>query len=731
MKRLIAILCILSFGILPNMAQEKKSFTLEEIMGGGARGPMSQGGITAWWGDKLVEINANEIQNIDLKNGTKSKLLSLDPIKSELKEKGLGEMMGNSIQFMKDQNKALINTRTHRVIYNLDKKAVEMSVARVRGAQNETVEQNHLTSAYTKGNNFFVMYNGKEQQVTNDPEGWLNGQSVHRDEFGIRNGIFWSPKGNLVAFYRMDQSMVTDYPQVNTSTRIATLAPDKYPMAGMTSHKVYVGIYNPATQKTVFMKTADPTDRYFTNISWSPDEKSLFIIELNRDQNHAELIQYNAETGEKMTTLYEETHPKYVEPQNPLTFLPWDDSKFIYQSQRDGYNHLYLMDLKQPQQGDWKACAAGGKCLENIKVTPITKGDWLVKSIVGFIPATKEIVGTGTQESPLNTNPFVVSVVNGKQHTIGNTDGNHRVTLSGSGKYVIDSYSSATKLTTVDVLATNGKGKTLNLSTATEDPMAKYKLPEIELGTIKAADGVTDLYYRLIKPVDFDPTKKYPAVIYVYGGPHTQLITNTRNYGANGWFLYMAQLGYVVYTVDCRGSSNRGLLFENCTFRQLGTEEMKDQIKGVEFLKSTGFVDPARIGVHGWSYGGFMTTNLMLTYNDIFKTGVAGGPVINWALYEVMYGERYMDTPETNPEGFKGNNLCLRAKDLKGKLQIIIGGNDPTCVPQHTYSFLRACIDAGTQPDLFVYPGDGHNMGGKDRIHLYKRITQYFEDYLK
>ena len=240
-----------------------------------------------------------------------------------------------------------------------------------------------------------------------------------------------------------------------------------------------------------------------------------------------------------------------------------------------------------------------------------------------------------------------------------------------------------------------------------------------------------DLYYRITKPSDFDPNKKYPAVIYVYGGPHAQMITNTRNYGASGWDIYMANHGYVVFTLDNRGSSNRGLLFENCTFRNLGTEEMKDQMKGVEFLKSTGFVDPDRIGVHGWSFGGFMTTNLMLTYNDIFKVGVAGGPVINWALYEVMYGERYMDTPESNPEGYKGNNLTLRAGDLKGKLQIIIGANDPVCVPQHTMSFLRACIDAGTQPDFFTYPGDEHNMRGRDRVHLYTRITQYFEDYLK
>jgi dipeptidyl-peptidase-4 len=274
------------------------------------------------------------------------------------------------------------------------------------------------------------------------------------------------------------------------------------------------------------------------------------------------------------------------------------------------------------------------------------------------------------------------------------------------------------------------KGKTVNLLNATE-PLDAYKRPEITVGTLKAADGKTDLYYRLIKPVDFDPNKKYPAVIYVYGGPHAQLIHNTRNYDARGWDLYMAQLGYVMLTVDNRGSENRGMEFENAIYRQLGTEEMKDQMKGVEMLKSLPYVDADRIGVHGWSFGGFMTTNLMLTYNDTFKVGVAGGPVIDWNYYEIMYGERYMDTEAQNPEGFKNANLKLRAGDLKGRLQIIIGANDPTCVPQHTVTFLRACIDAGTQPDFFIYPGAGHNMTGRDRFHLYTRITRYFEDYLK
>jgi dipeptidyl-peptidase-4 len=607
----------------------------------------------------------------------------------------------------------VVSTTTHRVLVDIDKKEVMWKQAINSKGANQKWNKESRSVAFTIANNLYVTTaDGQEYQVTDEPEGVLCGQSVHRDEFGINGGIFWSPKGNLLAFYRMDQSMVTDYPQVNTSTRIATLEPDKYPMAGMTSHKVTVGVYNPATQATVYLKAGDPTDRYFTNVSWSPDEKKVYMIEVNRDQNHAQLCRYDAVTGEKEAVLYEEKHPKYVEPQHPIVFLPWNENQFIYQSQRDGYNHLYLFDTT-------------GK-----EVKQLTQGEWIVKSILGFNEKSKEIIITSTEISPLQDNAYAVNVKNGKRRLIGAGEGVHRVQLSGSGKYVIDSYTSHNVARNIDILPVAGKGKSINLLTA-ENPMDAYQMPEITLGTIKAADGKTDLYYRLVKPVNFDENKKYPAVIYVYGGPHAQLITDVRNYGAGGWDIYMAQLGYVMLTVDNRGSANRGLEFENCIHRQLGTEEMKDQMKGVELLKSLGYVDEGRIGVHGWSFGGFMTTNLMLTHNNVFKVGVAGGPVIDWKMYEVMYGERYMDTPQANPEGYKKADLTQRAGDLKGRLQVIIGANDPVCVPQHSVAFLRACIDAGTQPDYFIYPGGAHNMYGRDRVHLYTRITRYFEDFLK
>ena len=717
MKRIVNLLVLLMMMVSTVAAQDKKSFTLEDLMPGGNNfynlQPQNRLGLK-WWGDVCIQGDVETLKSIHPTKGKEATLISLEEVNQLLEANKLGKVhhLYNAVMPY-EAKQVLVNTKEYQVLIDIDQKSIVWKQPVNTKAANRDWNKQSRHMAFTIDNNLFVATaEGKELQVTDEAEGILCGQSVHRNEFGIAKGTFWSPKGNLLAFYRMDQSMVTDYPQIDYTARIATLAPDKYPMAGMTSHKVTVGVFNPATQQTVYLKAGDPTDRYFTNISWSPDEKSIYVIELNRDQNHSQLVRYNASTGEKEAMLYEEKHAKYVEPEHPLTFLPWDENQFIYQSQRDGFNHLYLFDTT-------------GK-----EIKQITKGEWLVQDILGFDAKRKEVIVMSTECSPLQSNAFAVNIKTGKTRLIGAAEGVHRVQLSASGKYVIDHFTSSKTARRIDILPVASKKEGVNLLTAT-NPMDAYQMPEIKVGTIKAADGKTDLYYRLVKPVNFDASKKYPAVIYVYGGPHAQLINDVRNYGAGGWDIYMAQLGYVMLTVDNRGSANRGQEFENCTFRQLGTEEMKDQMKGVDLLKSLGYVDENRIGVHGWSFGGFMTTNLMLTYNDTFKVGVAGGPVINWAYYEVMYGERYMDTPQSNPEGYKKNNLLLRAGDLKGRLQLIIGANDPVCVPQHSFNFLRACADAGTQPDFFLYPGDEHNMFGRDRVHLYTRITRYFEDYLK
>lgn len=576
------------------------------------------------------------------------------------------------------------------------------------------IDSNVLSGATVvlRDNNLFVVYSdAREVKVTNDGSREIvYGQAVHRNEFGINKGTFWSNDGQLLAFYRMDQSMVTDYPQVNTFERVATYEPDKYPMVGMNSHKVTIGIFDLNTETTTYLNLGDVTDRYFSNITWSPDNRLLYFYELNRDQNHASLDVYDVATGNKVKTLYTESSDKYVEPLHPITFLPWDASKFIYWSWKDGFTHLYLMDVNGKELGQ------------------ITSGQWVVTELIGFCKSTNSLIITSKEAHNLQNNIYSINLKTKKRKLLDNGKGVHRASLSEDGLYLIDTWSEPDVPRKCAVTSTK-TGKRIMLGTA-EDPWEGYYHPIFESGTIKAADGNTDLYWRMVKPADFDTTKKYPTIIYVYGGPHAHNVEASWHWGSRSWETYMAEKGYIVYILDNRGSENRGRDFEQATFRRLGQEEMKDQMCGVNYLKSLHYVDADRLGVHGWSFGGFMTISLMTNYPDVFKVGVAGGPVIDWKWYEIMYGERYMDTPQSNPDGYKQTSLLCKAKDLKGKLQIIIGMNDPTVVPQHALMFLNACAEAGTQPDFFAYPGEGHNMKGHRSVHLHERITQYFEDYL-
>lgn len=568
-------------------------------------------------------------------------------------------------------------------------------------------------AAVVKGHNLFVLSpDGSSHQLTTDGSPTIvYGQTVHQNEFGINGGLFWSPDGGQLAFYRMDQSMIAPYPLVHIDARKATEEKLYYPMAGMPSHHVTLGVYDLASGKTVYIKTGEPKEKYLTNISWAPDGKTIYIAELNRDQNHMELKAYDPKTGDYIKTLFSETNSKYIEPQWPMHFIPGRDREFVWQTRRDGYTHLYHYNVD-------------GKLLGQI-----TRGAWEVTDFLGFADGGKTLVYTSTQLSPIDRVVASVSLDGRKTKLLTPQEGWHVARLSRDGKYLLDTYESL-KNPTEQRLVSVSTGKQLAKLYQSKDPEAGFINPEITFGKIKAADGVTDLYYRLLKPTNFDPSKKYPTIVYVYNGPHAQLVQNRFHAGCLGWDLYMATQGYVVFTVDGRGSAHRGADFEQVIHRHLGKNEMADQMKGVDFLKSLPYVDANRIGVAGWSYGGFMTTNLMLTYPEVFKVGVAGGAVTDWARYEVMYGERYMDSPQDNPEGYKETNLSLRAKDLKGRLMLIHGTIDPTVVWQHTQLFVEACVKAGTYPDYMIYPEHRHNVMGVDRVHLNYTMARYFFDHL-
>lgn len=720
MKKRIVWSLLLLLLMTPVTAQNKKSFTLDDLMWGGSNywnlQPKSYS--AAFWGDKLVKLSVDDAAlafNEKGKDAGMKRLFTVEDVNAALDTARVGKVYNilyASFPYA-DRTEVLLSTSKQRFLYDWTTRKVVWQQPVTAGTQHSEFCAASKSEAYVKDWNLFVRTaDGKAHQVSKDGTRQLQyGMSVHRNEFGIEKGTFFSPSGKLLAFYRMDQSMVTDFPLIDISPRVAQLAPEAYPMAGMTSHKVQVGIYNPETETTVYLQTGDPTDRYFTNIAWSPDEKTVYVIELPRTQDKAELVAYDAATGRRGAVLYTETNPKYVEPMHPIVFLPWDADKFIYQTRRDGYNHLYLMSV------------SGGEPKQ------LTKGEFEVLQFLGFHAASKSVIIKSNEASPIRHNLYAVNLKTLKRTLLDNGRGTHRATLSAGGAWLLDRWSAPDTFRQTELVSTGGAKSVVLQTDGT--PWKDYEVPEISGGTIKAADGKTDLYYRLVKPVGFDPAKKYPAVVYVYGGPHAHNVDESWNYLMRPWEAYMAQKGYVVFVVDNRGSENRGFEFESATFRHLGEVEMEDQMKGVEFLTSLPYVDKDRLGVHGWSFGGFMTTNLMCSHPDVFKVGVAGGPVIDWKYYEVMYGERYMDTPQENPEGYERCSLLNKAKNLKGRLQIIVGLNDGTCVLQHSLAFLRACEDAGTQPDYFVYPGQEHNMMGSDMVHLHERITRYFEDYLK
>jgi len=444
---------------------------------------------------------------------------------------------------------------------------------------------------------------------------------------------------------------------------------------------------------------------------WSPDDKYIFIAIVNREQNGMSLNQYDALTGEFIKTLFDEVDRKYVEPLVPMLFVKNNPSQFIWQSNRDGWNHLYLYDTS-------------GKLIKQL-----TKGNWEVVDVKDFDAKGENLFYASTQESPVSRNTYSANLKTGAIKNITNGTGNHGTQISSSGNSAIENFSTIEiprRTSIIDVKTAKSK-----LIFTAPNPLTGYSLGQMSIFTIPNKDGIP-LYCRLYKPINFDSTKKYPVIVYWYGGPHVQLIGNLWNgNAADYWFQYMAERGFVVFSLDPRGSDNRGKDFEQAIFRKHGDVQMEDLVSGVNYLQQQSFVDKNRMGLFGWSYGGFMTVDMMLNHPDVFKAAVAGGPVTDWRYYEIMYGERYMDTPQENPQGYAGTDLTKQVEKLKGKLLLIHGLQDPVVVQQNSVRFVRAAIDKNIQVDYMIYPGHEHNVNGKDRAHLYQKVTDYFMQWLK
>lgn len=574
-------------------------------------------------------------------------------------------------------------------------------------AENKDYNFNKTTIAYTLDNNLYIANkDSKKTAVTAiDDNNIVSGQSIHRQEFGIFKGTFWSSKGTYLAFYQKDETNVTNYPLVDETTYPASLTNIKYPMAGQGSEKAKIGIFNVTTQKTIFLKIDTKDEHYLTNLSWTPDEKYVLVAEINRGQNHFWYNRYDVTTGEKVNTIFEEQNDRWVEPEHDAVFLPKSNTDFLWMSERDGFVNLYRYNTS-------------GKLIKQV-----TNFKFVVKSILGFDEKGMNVFVDATGVDARNSHVFKVDLKSGKSTNITPINATHDTKLCENGSYIIDNYSSLTIPREISIVNT-ATAKAINIFKA-ENPLKDYKLGTTEFVILKSKEGI-DLYGRIIKPANFDANKKYPVLIYVYGGTHTQLVTNTWLGGASMWMDWFAtQKEYIVFTLDNRGSENRGFAFESIIHRKTGEAAMEDQLIGVDYLKSLTYVDRKRIAVHGWSYGGFMTCSLMLRHPGVFTTAVAGGPVTDWKYYEVMYGERYMDAPQENPEGYESSRVPKYIENLKGKLLIIHGSVDPTVVPQHSMTLLKEAVDKKVQIDFFTYPMHPHNVRGKDRVHLMTKVLDY------
>lgn len=685
---------------------QNKSLTVEDAVMGYYNGLYPENITGLQWvpGTELYSaINSNVLYVFDTTGKIKKKL-TLAEIKTTVKNPELSYMPR-----LTWESPTEIHLTLKDKLYILDpfKNELKKFITLPDRFENIDFHFNSESIAYTQENDLFIWRDGQETRVTKNNEHNTSGQAIARYEFGISKGTFWSPSGEFLAFYEKNEENVTEYPLLDYSSTPASSHPIKYPMAGQLSEHGRVGIVDSETGETTYLQQMGEEDSYVTNIAWSPDNQFIYLAHLNREQTSMALNKYNRK-GDFLKTIYQEFDEEYVEPENPPYFIPNGKGEFIWITEKNGFSNLVLMN-------------------DDGIIRELTNLTYEITDFIGFNSEGTKAFFHATGENPTENHGYAVELETGTVTQLTSGNGTHTISVSESGKFYIDNYSSTT-IPGKTTLYHTTKSKSWEILSA-ENPLSEYSIGTTEIFSKKTSDG-TELWCRMIKPSHFDETKKYPVLFYVYNGPHVQLVTDSWLGGASLWMHSLAEEGYIIFTVDGRGSSHRGIDFEQTVHENMGTIEVQDQAEMAEWLKTLPYTDNDRFAVHGWSYGGFMTTSLMLKKPGLFKVGVAGGPVIDWRLYEIMYTERYMDTPETNPEGYAEADLKTHVANLEGKLMLIHGASDDVVVMQHSMEFLTKCIEEGKEIEFFPYPGHAHNVRGKDRVHLMTKVLNYIKSIL-
>jgi dipeptidyl-peptidase 4 len=552
---------------------------------------------------------------------------------------------------------------------------------------------------------------GKERQITRGGserlrEGELDW--VYPEELELLTAYWWAPDSSAIAYLEMDESKVTQYPVVDYLELAAPVEMESYPQAGGANPVVRVGVVELGGGETPWMDTGSEKDVYLPRVTWMPDSKHLAIQRLNRAQNELDLLQADLATG-KTTTLFEEKDKYWVNVTGEPIFVD-GGKEFLWTSERDGFRHIYMY-------------AADGTMLRQL-----THGNWAVTEVVGVDEKAGVVYFMATEKTPLERQLYRVPLEGGEAQQVTREAGTHRIAMAPGAARFLDTFSTVLVPPKQFVIRPDGKQAAM-LNQNHVAALAEYDLKKPEFGELAAADG-SKLFTEMILPAGFTATKKYPVLVYIYGGPDVQQVTNSWS-GRGLWLQMMAQKGYIIFTLDNRGSANRGHAFETPIYHQMGKTELKDQMAGVAYLQSLPYVDGTRIGITGWSYGGYMTCMAMFEAPEVFKAGFAGAPVTDWRQYDSIYTERYMGSPSENAEGYRESSPVTHAEGLRGKLLVAHATGDDNVHFANTLELLEALVHAGRYAEFAIYAGRGHGItDAAAQVQLWTRVTQFFLDNL-
>lgn len=605
-----------------------------------------------------------------------------------------------------DSTTILFDFRNTLFTFSTNTKNSKTLVTLPKNAKSIALNKN-MTITYSVDSTLCLFYNDSIITMQNPFDYYHYDESIYRNEFGYSDGVSWSPSGKKLLFILKNDTIIPDYTFISYDSILPVTTKYKYAFAGGPYEQIKIGVYDLESSNTRFL-TLKNTEGYYTNASFNRAENKIYFQYLNRAQDSMACEEYDLENGEYIRTLFSETNKKYVEPLYQVFFYN-NDKNFFYISRKNGYKHIYDYSF------------------ETGTLTQITHGKFEIDKIIDVTP-TGEVLFSGNSEKD-NMCQFIYLLKKDKSYNIITKDKGCHYSLSKLHNNKFIEYYTATNLP-LEYSVYDIYNKERQSVFIAKNPLIVYNQPEVKFGTIKSADNQYALNYRLILPPEFDKTIQYPVIINVYGGPHLQNVRNSWYSGHDYILMCLAAQGYIIFSLDNRGSANRGMDFESSTFRNLGYNESQDQNKGIEFLKSLSYVDTSRIGMYGWSFGGYMTLTMITDFPKDIKVGVAGSPVVDWNYYEVMYGERYMDTPQENQEGYTSTSIYNKIKNLDGKLLILIGGEDYTTVPAQSMRLLELANSRGISIDFHIYPSQEHGMRGYHRYNVLLKTLEYFQDNL-